>query len=55
MGTPDTTAAGDVEAAQKADGHVTVEGTFNIGGQSHFCMEKHTAVAVPGEGDRCAI
>eukprot|EP01046_Picozoa_sp_COSAG06_P024206 COSAG06_NODE_1960_length_7977_cov_3.230515_3_plen_1389_part_00 len=52
-------AHGDVEAALKSaaetDGDTVVEGTLQIGGQSHFCMEKHTCVATPDEQGRMVI
>jgi xanthine dehydrogenase large subunit len=39
---------GDADAAMKTAAHV-VTGEFKTGGQSHFCMEKQTTIAVPGE------
>ena len=51
-------AKGDVEAAfaaaEAGDG-VTVEGSLKLPGQSHFSMEKHTAVAVPQEQGRMLL
>src|SRR5207248_731387 len=40
---------GDVEAAFAEAEHV-LEGTFHIGGQDHFYLENHAALAVPGDG-----
>jgi xanthine dehydrogenase small subunit len=38
-----------------ANGGTVVEGQLSIGGQSHFCMEKHTCVVAPDEQDRMVI
>jgi xanthine dehydrogenase large subunit len=40
---------GDVDAEFAKAGMKVVEGGFTIGGQSHFCMEKHTSMSVPEE------
>ena len=40
---------GDVDAEFAKPGLTVVEGGFTIGGQSHFCMEKHSSMAVPEE------
>src|SRR5262249_49855971 len=40
--------SGDVEAALKSARH-TLEGTFEVGGQDHFYLESHAAIAYPGE------
>ena len=40
--------AAKFDAAMKTAAHV-VSGEFKTGGQSHFCMEKQTTIAVPGE------
>ena len=50
-----TNAAGDVDKALAADGIKVVEGQFSLGGQSHFCMEKHTTMAVPEENGRMVL
>ena len=39
---------GDAEAAMKASAH-TVKGEVSCGGQDHFYLESHIALAVPGE------
>jgi xanthine dehydrogenase molybdopterin-binding subunit B/xanthine dehydrogenase iron-sulfur cluster and FAD-binding subunit A len=49
---------GDVDAAiaeAAASGGTVVEGSLEIGGQSHFPMEKHTCVAAPDEQGRMVI
>ena len=40
---------GDVNAEFAKPGMKVVEGSFTIGGQSHFCMEKHGALSIPEE------
>ena len=42
---------GDVAAAFARPDVTIVEGEFSTGGQSHFCMEKHTTVCEPDESD----
>ncbi|HEY7091472.1 MAG TPA: xanthine dehydrogenase molybdopterin binding subunit [Tepidisphaeraceae bacterium] len=39
---------GDVEAALKS-ARYALEGTFEVGGQDHFYLESHAAIAYPGE------
>ena len=41
-------------AAESGEG-MTVSGELKIGGQSHFCMEKQTTVAVPSEQGRMIL
>lgn len=45
---PLTLARGDIEAALSAAPHI-VAGEMEIGGQDHFYLEGHIAMAVPGE------
>ena len=44
-----------LQAAKDADDQTYVEGSLQIGGQSHFAMEKHTCVATPDEQGRLVI
>ena len=46
---PTVNIRGDVAAEFAKPGMTVVEGAFTIGGQSHFCMEKHAAMSVPEE------
>jgi xanthine dehydrogenase large subunit len=45
---------GDVAAAFATAPHV-IEGTFQSGGQDHFYLESHAAIATPGDGGRMTI
>jgi xanthine dehydrogenase large subunit len=45
---------GDVDAALKTSPHV-LEGTVYIGGQDHFYLESHVALAYPGEFNQLVI
>src|SRR5439155_25536512 len=47
-------ARGDAEAAFAGAEHV-LEGTFSIGGQDHFYLENHAALAIPGDGGRMTV
>eukprot|EP00752_Nemacystus_decipiens_P001721 g1664.t1 len=46
---------GDPDEALAADGVVTVEGEFTIGGQEHFYLETNASLAVPGEAGSMEI
>ena len=46
---------GDAAEVLAREGLKVVTGTFTIGGQSHFTMEKHTTVAVPSEQGRMIL
>jgi xanthine dehydrogenase large subunit len=47
-------ATGDCEAAIDAAAH-RLHGTFHCGGQEHFYLESHAALAVPGEGGQLTV
>jgi len=52
--TPLTLQRGDARAAIAASSH-QINGTMRIGGQDHFYLESHIAMAVPGEADEMLI
>ena len=51
---PLTLKNGDVEAAMQSATH-RLSGTMRIGGQDHFYLEGHIALAIPGEDDEVTV
>ena len=55
LGPPLVNERGDVAAAFSNSENKVVSGKFSFGGQSHFCMEKHSALSVPDERGRMRV
>jgi xanthine dehydrogenase large subunit len=51
---PLTLARGDVEAAMAGARH-RISGQMRVGGQEHFYLESHVALAIPGEDDEMVV
>ena len=51
---PLTLQRGDARAAMAGSSH-QISGTMRIGGQDHFYLESHIAMAVPGEADEMLV
>ncbi len=54
FGLPRKIARGDIEAGFAAADRI-IEGTLAIGGQEHFYLESHVAIAIPGEQGQMLI
>lgn len=54
LGPKRTIARGDARAALQKSKH-TLKGSFDIGGQEHFYLENHAAIAYPGEAGQVVV